>query len=32
VRCLGREGFLVWFSLGDFSQGNLTPGLLEGKL
>lgn len=27
-RLLGREGFLVWFSLGDFSQRNLIRGLL----
>jgi len=27
-RLLGREGFLPWFSLGDFSQRNLIRGLL----
>jgi len=27
-RLLGREGLLVWFSLGDFSQKNLIRGLL----
>ncbi len=27
-RLLGREGFLAWFSLGDFSQRNLIRGLL----
>lgn len=29
-RLLGREGFLAWFSLGDFSQRNLVRALLEG--
>lgn len=28
-RLLGREGFLSWFSLGDFSQRNLIRGLLD---
>lgn len=29
-RLLGREGFLAWFSLGDFSHRNLIRALLEG--
>jgi glyoxylase-like metal-dependent hydrolase (beta-lactamase superfamily II) len=29
-RLLGREGFLAWFSLGDFSQRNLIRALLDG--
>jgi glyoxylase-like metal-dependent hydrolase (beta-lactamase superfamily II) len=28
-RLLGREGFLAWFSFGDFSQRNLIRSLLE---
>ncbi len=28
-RLLGREGFLSWFSLGDFSQKNLIRKLLD---
>ena len=29
-RLLGRDGFLAWFSLGDFSQRNLVRALLAG--